>query len=57
MKTLSAFGLSLAMAAAVGAAELECGLKSGDAVGAFQVIKCGGAVDDSVQLGQQLCYR
>ncbi len=57
MKTLTTLGLSLAMAAAAGAAELECGLQFGDPVGAFQVIKCGGAVDDSVRLGQELCYR
>ncbi len=57
MKTLTTLGLSLAMAAAAGAAELECGLTFGDPVGAFQVIKCGGAVDDSVRLGQELCYR
>ncbi len=57
MKSLTCFGLSLAMVAAVGAAELESGLKPGDFVGAFQVIKSGGAVDDSVRVDQQLCYR
>ncbi len=57
MKSLTCFGLSLAMAAAAGAAELESGLKPGDFVGAFQVIKSGGAVDDSVPVDQQLCYR
>ena len=57
MKTLTTLGLSLAMVAAAGAAELECGLKIGDAIGAFQVTKCAGAVNDNVPVGEQLCYR
>jgi hypothetical protein len=57
MKSLTTFGLSLAMVAAAGAAELDCGLKTGDSVGAFQVIKAAGALDDSVPVDQQLCYR
>ena len=57
MKTLTTLGLSLAMVAAAGAAELECGLKIGDPIGAFQVTKCAGAVNDNVPVGEQLCYR
>lgn len=33
------------------------GLKTGDPVGVFYVTKVGGALDDGVQPGQDLCYR
>ena len=41
----------------VSAAEVEDGLKQGDAIGAFYVTKAGGAVDDGVEEGEELCYR
>jgi len=47
----------VACAALVTAAELESGLKPGKAVGAFDVLKCSGAPDDGVAVGDQLCYR
>lgn len=47
---LLAGGLSLA-------AELKSGLEVGKAVGPFDVVKCGGAADDGVDVGDRLCYR
>jgi hypothetical protein len=38
-------------------ADLKSGLQVGDSVGAFQVVKCGGAPKDGVKEGAQLCYR
>lgn len=35
----------------------EAGLKTGDPVGVFYVTKVGGALEDGVQPGQDLCYR
>lgn len=41
-----------------GAAESEtAGLKQGDPIGAFYVTKIGGADDDGVEKGKELCYR
>lgn len=60
MRVFAGFGLAaafLAGAAAVGAADLESGLKVGDLVGAFDVVKCAGAADDGVEVGDNLCYR
>lgn len=59
MRVLSSFGLAatLMVGAAVGADDLKSGLQVGDSVGAFDVVKCAGAVDDGVKVGQQLCYR
>ena len=48
---------ALLMAATAGAEELKSGLQPGQSVGAFNVVKCGGAPDDGVRVGQQLCYR
>ena len=39
------------------AAELKSGLQEGDAVPAFDVEKCSGAVNDNVSVGDKLCYR
>lgn len=39
----------------VAAAELQCDIKSGDSVGAYTVVKCGG-IDDGVAVGKKLCY-
>lgn len=36
---------------------LESGIPVGKSVPAFQVVKAGGAPDDGVKVGQQLCYR
>jgi len=58
---MRAFTLSLAivLAAASGlcAAELQSGLQPGDLVGAFNVEKCGGAVNDGRSVGDNFCYR
>jgi hypothetical protein len=45
-------GMSLAYAA-----ELKSGKQPGDAIGAFDVVKCAGTEDDGVDLGTKLCYR
>lgn len=58
MKMLRGLAAAIALmaVAAVAGDELKSGLQVGDAVPAFQVVKCGGA-DDGVKVGQQLCYR
>ena len=40
-----------------GAAEFRSGPQVGDLVGAFEVVKAAGAVDDGVSVGDELCYR
>lgn len=60
MKAFTRAGLALAIAACASfasAADVESGLQPGKRVGAFQVVKAGGATADGVKLGQQLCYR
>ena len=47
----------LAGATAARAAELKSGLQPGDLVGAFDVEKCGGAVNDGKEVGANFCYR
>ncbi|MGD9724143.1 MAG: hypothetical protein AB7O59_22795 [Pirellulales bacterium] len=54
--TLS-LALVLAGASAVSAAELKSGLQPGDLVPAFDVEKCGGAVNDGRSVGDNFCYR
>ncbi len=58
---MKAFSLAVAIAlVAVGtlrAAELTSGLQPGDLVGAFNVEKCGGAVNDGREVGANFCYR
>lgn len=49
---VAALGVSLVVAG-----ELKSGLQPGAAVGAFNVVKCAGAVGDGVDLGTELCYR
>jgi hypothetical protein len=49
--------VALTVATAMGADELKSGLQVGASVGAFQVVKCGGAPNDGVKEGAQLCYR
>lgn len=53
--------LSLALAIAVSgsvtrAAELKSGLRPGDYIGAFDSVKCAGAVNDGIAVGSELCY-
>jgi hypothetical protein len=55
-----AWGITTAVllgAAACLADELKSGLPVGKSVPAFDVVKCGGAPEDGVKVGQQLCYR
>jgi hypothetical protein len=51
-----AIGLSWAVSGAI-AAELKSGPQPGEDVGAFQVEKIAGAVNDNVDAGKHLCYR
>ncbi len=59
MKVLTSLclGLLLAGASLAVAAELKSGVQPGDSIGAFDVVKCAGAVDDGVSTGDKLCYR
>ncbi len=54
-------GLALAIAlvgmGTLRAAELTSGLQPGDLVGAFNVEKCGGALNDGREVGSNFCYR
>lgn len=54
MQSVSYLGL---LAAALAAGTLKSGPQVGDSVEAFQVVKCAGAEDDGVRMGQELCYR
>ena len=57
-KSVLACAAVLALVAGVSVAdELTSGPGKGKGIGAFQVVKIGGAADDGVQVGQQLCYR
>ena len=55
--TLGLAAMLLAGITAVRAAELTSGLQPGDLVGAFDVEKCGGAVNDGKEVGANFCYR
>jgi hypothetical protein len=55
--TLGLAAMLLAGITAVRAAELKSGLQPGDLVGAFDVEKCGGAVNDGKEVGANFCYR
>ena len=58
MKAILTLALAIALAsAAVVAAELKSGLQPGDLVPAFDVEKCGGAVNDGKEVGDNFCYR
>jgi hypothetical protein len=48
---------ALLIATAAWADDLKSGLQPGKSVPAFDVVKCGGAPDDGVAVGRQLCYR
>jgi hypothetical protein len=39
------------------AGEVKSGLDVGASIGAFDVVKCSGAANDGVDVGEQLCYR
>jgi hypothetical protein len=55
--TLGLAAMLLTGVTAVLAAELRSGLQPGDLVGAFDVEKCGGAVNDGKDIGANFCYR
>ena len=57
MTSLCAAVALLVTAASVNAEEAKSGLKQGERIGAFDVVKCAGAEDDGVALGKTLCYR
>src|SRR5438128_8480867 len=58
MRVLIPLGLALGLTSAtVLAGELKSGLQPGDRVGAFEVEKCGGAVNDGQEVGANFCYR
>jgi len=59
MKVLTSLCVALMLAGAslAIAAELKSGVQPGDGIGAFDVVKCAGAVDDGVSTGDKLCYR
>ncbi len=59
MKAIVTLSLAvvLAGAGAVIGAELKSGLQPGDLVGAFDVEKRGGAVNDGRSVGDNFCYR
>lgn len=40
-----------------GAGELKSGLQKGKFIDAFDVVKCAGAPNDGVAIGEELCYR
>jgi len=48
---------SACLAADAMAADTQTTLKQGDPIGAFYVTKAGGAVEDGVENGEELCYR
>jgi hypothetical protein len=54
---LGSAAVLLSLVAAVRAAELKSGLQPGDLVGAFDVEKVGGAVNDGKETGANFCYR
>ncbi len=55
--TLSLTALLLLSVSTLNAAELKSGLQPGDLVPAFDVEKCGGAVNDGKEVGANFCYR
>jgi hypothetical protein len=55
--TLSLAAMILAGAGTAIGAELKSGLQPGDLVGAFDVEKCGGALNDGKEVGANFCYR
>ena len=60
MRSRVAMGVAAAVllgTTALHAEDVKSGLQVGKPIPAFQVVKCGGAADDGVKTGAQLCYR
>lgn len=57
MRLAVPLGVAMLVATAAYSDELRSGLQPGQHVPAFNVVKCGGAPDDGVKVGQTLCYR
>ena len=59
MKKLIALGVAIVLATVVSARaeDLTSGPQVGEKVGAFEVTKAAGAVNDGVPAGMNLCYR
>jgi len=57
MLTVTLLSMCLATAAWADSTDSGSGLQQGDPIGAFYVTKIAGAVDDSVEVGESLCYR
>lgn len=60
LRPAARFGLAalIVMATAVARGDdLKSGLQVDDPVGPFDVVKVAGAVNDSVKIGDTLCYR
>ena len=58
LKVCLALVASAALCASIVAADkVKSGLEVGAGIGAFNVVKCSGAVDDGVKVGSELCYR
>lgn len=60
MKFASVLSVAVALVFAASLAtaeEAKSGLPAGSTIGAFDVVKIGGAADDGVKEGSQLCYR
>lgn len=58
MKRFVGLALSAVLFASTAmAADFKSGPEAGKRLGAFDVVKCAGAEDDSVEVGKKLCYR
>ncbi|MBS0207659.1 MAG: hypothetical protein JSS27_01770 [Planctomycetes bacterium] len=57
MKRMLSVGLALLIAVGTLAAAERSGLQPGQSIGAFEVVKVGGAPNDDVSVGKELCYR
>lgn len=56
--TICMAAAALAFSAAVAlAGDVKSGLQTGSKIGAFNVMKCAGADEDGVKVGDELCYR
>ncbi len=54
---LALVALALAPLAFSADDEVKSGLEAGKSIGPFDVVKCAGALEDGVKVGDQLCYR
>ncbi|MEX2120919.1 MAG: hypothetical protein WD847_15115 [Pirellulales bacterium] len=60
MRLLTSLCVAVVLAGGVSLAEakeIKSGLEPGKFIDAFDVVKCAGAADDGVEVGDQLCYR